>query len=82
MVAETAMQVGEPKFRLPVSEKACPFSFLSLVHLTISHGGEGVSESPGSRSSWLLTETLRLCPPRKAGEEGRGECRPGDEMRD
>lgn len=49
MWVETAMHVGEPKFRLPTSENADPLSFLSLVHLTTSHGGEGVSVSPVSR---------------------------------
>jgi hypothetical protein len=75
IVAETARQVGEPKFRLPASENTWLFSFCNFVHRTTSHGGVGVSASPASRSSWLLSETLRLCEGRKAGEEGLGEER-------
>jgi hypothetical protein len=73
--AETAMQVGVPKFRLPISENACPFSFFSLVHLTTSHGGEGVSMSgsPASDSRMLLREAFLECTFRNAGDEGRGD---------
>lgn len=60
MWVETAMHVGEPKFRFPTSEKADPLSFLSLVHLTTSHGGDGVSVSPVSRKIWLVMEAFRL----------------------
>lgn len=80
--AETARHVGEPKFRFPTSEKACPFSFLSLVHRTTSHGGEGVSVSPGSKTSWLIKEACRLWLGKKAGEEGRGDRLLGVEIRD
>lgn len=82
MAAETAIQVGEPKLRFPASEKAWPFNFLSPVHRTISHGGEGVSVSPGSWRNWLLRDVVRLWPPRNAGEEGRGESMEGEAMRD
>lgn len=79
---ETARHVGEPKFLLPDSENTCALSFHSFVQRTTSHGGDGVSDPPGSNNSWLLSDTLRLCVDRKAGEEGRGELRYGDEMRD
>jgi hypothetical protein len=80
--AETAMHVGEPKFLLPASENACPFSLLSFVHRTTSHGGEGVSVSPGSSRKLLLRDTLRLCPVRNAGDSDRGERGLGDAIRD
>jgi len=57
--AETAKQVGVPKFRLPISENACPFNFFSFVHLTTSQGGDGVSVSPASDSRILLIDALR-----------------------
>lgn len=60
MCADTAMHVGDPKFRLPTSENACPLSFLNLVHLTTSHGGDGVSVSPASKMIWLVMEAFRL----------------------
>jgi hypothetical protein len=82
MVAETARQVGDPKFLLPASENTWPLSFFSFVHRTTSHGGDGVSVSPGSNNSWLLSETFRLWPDMKAGEEGLGEERYGEEIRD
>lgn len=59
--AETAKQVGVPKFRLPISENACPFNFFNFVHRTTSHGGEGVSVSPASESRMLLIEAFREC---------------------
>jgi hypothetical protein len=80
--AETAMQVGEPKLRLPASENAWPLSFLSRVQRTTSHGGEGVSVSPGSEKSWLLSETFLLWAVRNAGEDGRGVVEEGEAMRD
>jgi hypothetical protein len=66
--AATAITVGQPKFRLPVSEKTWPVIFLSLVHRTTSHGGCGVSDP-----SWLGTSVLAMlacleCGVRKAGE--------------
>lgn len=64
MWADTAIHVGDPKFRLPASEKDCPFSFLRLVHRTTSQGGVGESASAESRASWLIMETLRLWPVR------------------
>lgn len=82
MEAETAMHVGEPKLRLPASEKACPFSFFNLVHRTTSHGGEEVSVSPASRTSWLLRDAVRLWPVRNAGDNGRGESGDGEAIRD
>lgn len=82
MESEIAIQVGEPKRRFPASEKACPLSFLSFVHRTTSHGGEGVSVSPESRKIWLLRDTFLLWPVRKAGDEGRGERADGEAMRD
>jgi hypothetical protein len=82
MVADTARQVGEPKFLFPASEKAWPLSFFSFVHRTTSQGGDGDSVSPASSCSWLLKDTFRLWLGMKAGEEGRGEDRYGDEMRD
>lgn len=82
IVADTARQVGEPKFLLPASEKTWPFNFLSFVHRTTSQGGDGVSVSPGSNSNWLLNETFRLWLVRNAGEDGRGEERYGEKIRD
>jgi len=83
MVAATAKQVGEPKFLLPASENAWPFSLLSFVHRTTSHGGDGVSVSPGSSKNWLVTETVRLWPPRNAGDDGLlDELMLGEEIRD
>lgn len=82
MDADTAMHVGEPKFRLPVSEKACAFSFFSFVHRTTSQGGDGVSPSPPSSCNWLLTDALRLCVLTRAGEDGRRLDMLGVEMRD
>lgn len=41
--AATAMHVGRPKFRLPISENACPLIFLSFVHLTTSQAASGES---------------------------------------
>ncbi len=76
------MQVGDPKFRFPASENAWPLSFFSLVHRTTSHGGVGVSISLGSRRSWLVAvDTCRLWVERK-GDEGRGERRLDEEIRD
>ena len=69
--AATAIQVGDPKLRLPDSEKAWPLSFFSLVHRTTSHGGELLSASAGSRAIWELIEPARLCPLKKAGDEDR-----------
>jgi hypothetical protein len=82
MLADTARHVGDPKFLFPASVKACPLSFRSFVHRTTSQGGEGVSVSPPSSNSWLLTDTLRLWLPKKAGEDGRGERMDGEYMRD
>lgn len=76
------MQVGDPKLRFPISENACPFSFFSLVHRTTSHGGDGVSVSLESSTSWLTKDALRLWPERKAGEAGFGERLLGVEMRE
>lgn len=73
MDADTAMQVGRPKFLLPISEKACPVIFLSFVHLTTSQGACGVSDSPASRIEWLTEDCLDRTL-RKAGEEARGEA--------
>lgn len=76
------MQVGEPKLRLPASEKAWPLSFFNLVHRTTSHGGDGVSVSSRS-SSPELRDADRLWPERKAGEEDRGLfMKLAEEMRD
>jgi hypothetical protein len=79
--AETAIHVGEPKLRFPASEKAWPFSFLSFVHRTTSHGGEGVSISPGSSTIWLLNDSRRLAV-RNAGEAALGDSGDGDDIRD
>jgi len=57
--AETDIHVGVPKLRFPTSENACPLIFFNFVHLTTSHGGDGVSVSPESCISWLLTEDCR-----------------------
>lgn len=80
--AETAMQVGEPKFLLPTSEKAWPLNLFNFVHRTTSQGGMGASESPGSRSMLLLNDMLLLRSERKAGDDGRGESGLGEDMRD
>ena len=77
-----AIQVGDPKFLLPASENTCPFNFLSFVHRTTSHGGDGVSISPASSSNWLLRDALLLWPGRNAGDEGRGERVLGEYIRD
>lgn len=82
MDADTAMHVGVPKLLLPASENAWPFIFCSFVHLTTSHGGEGVSVSPTSRARLLVTETLRLWAARNAGDDGRGEPIPGEDSRE
>ena len=81
-MAETARQVGEPKFLFPASEKAWPFSLFNFVHRTTSQGGDGVSVSPGSSTNALAPDTVRLCPPRKAGEDGLDEEMLGDDIRD
>jgi hypothetical protein len=82
MEADTARHVGDPKLRLPASEKAWPLSFFSLVQRTTSHGGDCVSVSAWSRMKVELMDTLRLW--RKAGDEGRGLCKAddGDDIRD
>jgi hypothetical protein len=82
MEADTAMHVGEPKFLFPTSENAWPLSLFSFVHRTTSHGGEGVSVSPGSSRNWLVMDMLLLWPEKKAGDDGRGERRLGDDIRD
>lgn len=85
MQSDTAMQVGDPKFLFPVSEKAWDVSFLSLVHRTTSQGGDEVSVSPAFEESTmkvLLSEALRLWADRKAGDDGRWESRLGEAMRD
>lgn len=82
MEADTARQVGEPKLLLPASENTWLFILLSFVHRTTSHGGDGVSVSPESSGSWLLSDTFRLWFARKAGEEGRGDERYGEDIRD
>lgn len=51
--AETAIHVGDPKLRFPISEKACPLSFFNFVHRTTSQGGVWVSVSAGSITKWL-----------------------------
>jgi hypothetical protein len=79
--AETAIQVGTPKFRLPTSEKACPFSFFSFVHRTTSQGGDGVSRSAESGGAMLLIDACLEEPLRK-GEEARGRERAALEIRD
>lgn len=80
--AETARHVGDPKLRLPASEKACPFNFLSLVQRTTSQGGDVVSLSTESSAKLELRDTLRLWLPWKAGEEGRGLRVLGEAIRD
>lgn len=82
IAADTARQVGEPKFRLPASEKTCPFSFFNFVHRTTSHGGDWDSVSPGSSSIWLLSETFRLWVGKNAGDDGLGDDRCGEAIRD
>ena len=82
MDAETARQVGEPKFRFPASEKACPLSFFRRVHLTTSHGGDDVSVSDWSSTKLELREAWRLCGLRKAGDWARGLNVPEEEIRD
>ena len=77
--AETARHVGDPKLRLPASEKACPFNFLSLVQRTTSQGGDCVSVSDWSRTKLEVMEAFRLCEPKNAGDEGRELCEPGEE---
>lgn len=67
--------------RLPASEKACPFSFLSFVHRTTSHGGDGLSKSPESGAIWLLIEGC-LEEDLRNGEEARGRENAALEMRD
>lgn len=79
--ADTAIHVGDPKFLLPASENAWPFSFLSFVHRTTSHGGDGFSVSPWSNKNWLLNEAFRLCAERKAGDDGRGDRMLGEAIR-
>ena len=74
MDAETARHVGEPKLRLPASEKAWPFNFLSLVHRTTSQGGDCVSVSDWSRAKLEAMDVFRLCEPKYAGDEGREPC--------
>lgn len=80
--ADTATHVGAPKFRLPTSEKACPFSFRSLVHLTTSHGGDGDSMSPRSSTRLLTIESCRPCRDSNAGEDGLGDRLLGVSMRE
>jgi len=82
MADATAKQVGVPKFLFPASENTCSLSFLNLVQRTTSHGGDGVSVSAGWSRNWLLNETVRLWPGTGAGDEGRGEERNGEAIRD
>jgi len=56
MNADTAMHVGRPKFRLPISENACPVSLPSLVHRTTSQGAPDISVAPISRKIWLADD--------------------------
>jgi hypothetical protein len=79
--AETDIHVGVPKLRLPTSEKACPFSFLSFVHLTTSQGGEGVSVSPVSLRNWLFIDNWRECGLKELGDDARGTLREEIERR-
>lgn len=72
MEVETATQVGEPKLRLPSSEKALLLSFLSRVQRTTSHGAEGVSVSAWSKGKFDMNDTFLLWPDAKAGDEPRG----------
>lgn len=75
--AETAIQVGLPKLRLPISEKAWPVIFLSFAHLTTSHGPCGVLVPPTPEIVWLADDCLE-CILRKAGDDARGESAEGD----
>lgn len=70
---DTAIHVGDPKLRLPASENVWTFILLSPVHRTTSHGGDGVSVSALSSCILLVKETFRLCAPKNAGDDGRGD---------
>lgn len=67
--AATLRHVGRPKLRFPASEKTCPVIFLSLVHLTTSHGAPGTSGSGCVVNILLDTEDWRDREDRNAGEE-------------
>lgn len=66
---ETARQVGLPKLRFPISEKACPVIFRNFVHRTTSHGLAGTSLSgSGVGETWLVIDDCRECRCARNGE--------------
>lgn len=74
MVADTVIQVGEPKLRLPASEKSWFLIFLSFVHRTMSQGAEPSSNVPKLTSPILLPKEDDLeCGLRGDGESARGD---------
>lgn len=69
MVVDTAMQVGRPKFRFPISENTCPVIFLSFVHRITSHGAAGDSCRSGVPvRRKLAREEFLECPNITEGE--------------
>jgi len=73
------MHVGEPKFRLPTSENACPVIFLNFVQRTTSQGSWGTSgsESKVAGDNRLVREDFREWICVRKGDDGR--MLPGDE---
>ena len=66
---ETAKQVGLPKLRFPISEKAWPVIFRNFVHRTTSHGLGGTSLSgSGVGETWLVIDDCRECSCARNGE--------------
>ncbi len=78
--ADTTIHVGEPKFRLPISEKTWLVIFFNLIHLITSQGACGESISLWTGKYWLARDDRRELLSRKAGESARGVA-PGDESR-
>lgn len=76
----TARQVGRPKLRLPISEKACPVILFSFVHRITSQGAStsGASDSDPI-GNWLVMDDCRDCRFRKAGEPDRGDPGSGED---
>jgi hypothetical protein len=76
---DTAIVVGVPNFRFPISLNACPSIFLSFVHRTTSHGTFGVSLGVISPTSAILLEYDDI---RECNDEGDGDPGGNDENDD
>jgi len=65
---DTAIAVGTPNLRLPISLNACPSIFLNFVHRTTSHGTCGLSLGVISVTSAILLEYDDILECREPGE--------------